>query len=67
MNDIKSMLRSRTVWAAVIGFATVLADAIGFNPGFEQGEAVDAVMKLVEALSFLSAIVFRVKATARIA
>lgn len=67
MNDIKTMAQSRTVWAAIIGFLAVIADVLGFNFGAEQGEIIDAVMKLVEAVSFLAALVFRIRATARIA
>lgn len=67
MNDIKTMLQSRTVWAAIIGFLAVIADAFGFDFGVQQGEIVDAAMKLVEALAFIAAMVFRIRATARIA
>lgn len=67
MNDIKTMAQSRTVWAAIIGFLIVIADALGLDFGAEQGEIIDAVMKLVEAVSFLAALVFRIRATARIA
>lgn len=67
MNEIKTMLQSRTVWAAIIGFFAVIADALGVNVGAEQGEIIDAVMKLVEAVSFMAAMVFRIRATARIA
>jgi uncharacterized membrane protein (DUF441 family) len=67
MNDIKTMLQSRTVWAAIIGFLVVIADATGLDLGAEQGEIINAVMKAVEAVSFIAAMVFRIHATARIA
>lgn len=66
MDDIKGFIASRTVWAAVIGFAAVVANAFGVNLGIENGEAVDAIMKVVEGVSFIAAIFFRIKATAKI-
>lgn len=66
MSDIKSFLESRTVWAAIVGFLAVIANAFGLNLGFENAEAVDAIMKVVEGVSFMAAIFFRIKATAKI-
>jgi len=66
MGDFKSMLQSRTVWAGIVGFIAVLLDAFGVGFGFDQQAAVDAVMKTVEGMTFLAAILFRVKATKRI-
>lgn len=67
MTDIKGMLASRTVWSGIIGFLAVLAGAFGVNFGVENEAVVAAVIKVVEGLSFLAAIFFRVVATARIA
>lgn len=66
MTDIKSFIASRTVWAAVVGFAAVVANAFGLNLGIEDGQVVDAIMKVVEGVSFIAAIFFRIKATAQI-
>jgi len=67
MDDFKGMLASRTVWAGLIGFIAVVLDMFGIHPDFDQNAAVDAILKLVEAVSFLGAIIFRVVASKRIA
>lgn len=67
MTDIKSMLSSRTVWSGIVGFLAVMAGAFGVNFGVENTEIVDAVVKVVEGVSFIAAIVFRVLATEKIA
>ena len=69
MTDFKGMFSSRAVWAGIVGFVAVAFDMFGVSLGidFNEDQAVDAILKLVEAISFLASIVFRVIATKRIA
>jgi len=66
MLDFKNMFASRAVWAGIIGFVAVVFDALGWSLGFEQEAAVDAVLKVVEGISFFAAIIFRIFAKKRI-
>ncbi len=69
MTDFKGMFASRSVWAGIVGFIAVALDMFGVSLGvdFDEGQTVDAILKLVEAISFLASIIFRVIATKRIA
>lgn len=68
VDQTKSILQSRTVWANVIGFAALAANLLGFNTGIvDQGALVDALLNMVTGLSFVASTLFRIKATRQIA
>lgn len=68
MNGFKSLLRSRTIWAALVGLIATLLLKSGYTMGeAEQAEIVNAILNGVEVVSYMAAIIFRVKATKRIA
>lgn len=68
MNQWKSYLQSRTIWASLIGLAALVLDALGFN-GFsaeQQSQLVDALLKTVESGGFIAAVLFRAIARRRL-
>jgi len=67
LTGLKPLLASRTIAAAFIGLVFALLDAFGVDAGVSEGEALEAVYKLVEVLAFLVAIWGRVVATKRLA
>lgn len=67
MTDVKSILASRTVWANLIGFGSLLGSALGVQTGaIDQGQTVDAVLQIVTGASFLASTFGRVVATSRL-
>jgi lysozyme family protein len=68
MLDTKSMLASRTVWANVIGLASIGLSIFGVHTGqIDANGLADAMAQLVAAGSFVASTVFRVTATRQIA
>lgn len=69
MTDFKGLFSSRAVWAGIVGFMAVVLDLFGVSLGadFSEDQVVDAILKVVQAISFLAGIAFRVVATKRIA
>ncbi len=68
MDQWKSYLSSRTIWANLIGFGALALDILGFN-GFsseEKSQLVDQVLKLVEAGGFIAGVIFRALARNRL-
>lgn len=67
MNLTKSILESRTVWANLIGMASLALSIFGFPTGdLDVNLITDRVLEAVAAISFLASTVFRVTATKRI-
>ncbi len=68
MDQWKSYLSSRTIWANLIGFGALALDILGFN-GFsteDKSQLVDQVLKLVEAGGFIAGVIFRALARNRL-
>ncbi|MCP4934309.1 MAG: hypothetical protein GY927_08920 [bacterium] len=68
MDQWKSYLSSRTIWANLIGFGALALDILGFN-GFsseDKSQLVDQVLKLVEAGGFIAGVIFRALARSRL-
>ena len=68
MDQWKSYLSSRTIWANLIGFGALALDILGFN-GFsseDKSQLVDQILKLVEAGGFIAGVVFRALARNRL-
>jgi hypothetical protein len=67
MPDTKSMLRSRTVWANIIGLVALLLGAFGVDTGgLDQPALAEAAAELVAAASLIASTVFRLIATTRL-
>lgn len=67
MTDTKSLLTSRTVWANVIGLASIGLSIFGVHTGqIDANGLADAMAQLVAAGSFVASTVFRVTATKQI-
>jgi lysozyme family protein len=67
MSLTKSILESRTVWANLIGMASLALSIFGFPTGdLDINLITDRVLEAVAAVSFLASTVFRVVATKRI-
>ena len=68
MDQWKSYLSSRTIWANMIGFTALALDVLGFNgvSAQEQSELIDQVLKLVEAGGFIAGVIFRALARNRL-
>lgn len=64
MNETKSILASRTVWANVIGLASIVFGLAGINTsGIDTSHLADAIAQIVAAGSFIASTFFRIKAT----
>ena len=64
MTDTKSILTSSTVWANVIGLASLALGLLGFNTGsIDANGLADATVQIIAAASFIASTVFRVVAT----
>lgn len=64
MDQVKSWLASKTVWAGIIAFASSIAGLFNFNFGIEdQTVVLDAVWNIVTAISGVVAVWGRVTAT----
>lgn len=68
MNFTKTILESRTVWANVIGFASLGLSIFGFKTGeIDANLVADKALEAVAAVSFIASTVFRVLATKKLA
>lgn len=63
--NTKTVLQSRTVWANVIGLASLGLSIFGYG-GLDVGGLTDAVLQTVTAGSFIASTIFRVKANAKL-
>ncbi len=68
MNQWKSYLSSRTIWANIIGFSALILGTLGFNgiAASEQTQLVEQILKLIEAGGFISGVIFRALARHRL-
>jgi hypothetical protein len=67
MYDFKGFLQSRTVWAALIGLMATLLQKSGYTLAeVDQTVLVDNVLNIVQIVSYVAAVIFRVKATKQI-
>ena len=68
MDQWKSYLSSRTIWANIIGFAALALDVFGFNgvSADDQSQIIDQLLKLVEAGGFIAGVIFRAIARDRL-
>jgi hypothetical protein len=68
MIEFKTLLTSRTVWANVVGFSTLIISMFGYQgPLIERDQMVDAILQVVTGGSFVASTIFRVIATKKIA
>jgi uncharacterized membrane protein YqjE len=68
MNDVKSILASRTVWANIVGLASVSLSLAGIDLGeADANRLVEAATQIVAAMSFIGSTVFRIAASQRLA
>jgi hypothetical protein len=67
MTDTKSIFASRTVWANVIGLASVVLSLTGVKTGsIDVNGLADAAAQLVAAGSFIASTIFRIAAEKQI-
>lgn len=67
MSEAKTFLESRTVWANIIGLASLILSVKGVPvPEGIQERLVEAVLQSVTGVSFLASTVFRISAKKRI-
>ena len=68
MDQWKSYLLSRTIWANLIGLGALGLDILGFNgvSSEDQSQLIDQLLKLVEASGFIAGVVFRAIARDRL-
>lgn len=67
MDTTKSVLASRTVWANLIGLASVGFGVIGVDTSHvDAGGLAEAMSQIVAGISFVASTVFRVRATKQI-
>ena len=68
MNDWKSYLRSRSIWANLIGLSALVLNFFGLQglAGEDQVQLVDAILKIVEAGGFIAGAIFRAIASKRL-
>jgi lysozyme family protein len=67
MNDAKSILASRTVWANLVGLASVGLTLAGVDTGdLDVNRVAESAAQLVAAASFIGSTVFRIAATRRL-
>jgi lysozyme family protein len=68
MDQMKPILKSKTVWANLIGLIALVLSLFGFNTTLMDPNAIaEAVLQAVAAISFVLSTAFRVIATKRIA
>lgn len=64
VEDFKSVFQSKTVWSCLFVLAAMGLHALGFTfNDADQAALSDAVLKGVEVVGTIAAIIFRVKAT----
>lgn len=66
LETTKTILQSRTVWANLIGLASLGLSALGYG-ALDVGGLTEAVLQTVTAGSFVASTLFRIGAKARIA
>ncbi len=68
MDQWKSYLLSRTIWANIIGLVALTLDVFGFNGigAKDQSQLVDQLLNLMEAGGFIASVVFRAIARDRL-
>ena len=67
MEDTKTILASRTIWANLIGLAALVLGLFGFETSAVNSEALaQAAAQLVAAASFIASSLFRILATRQI-
>jgi lysozyme family protein len=67
LNDTKSILLSRTVWANLIGLSAFGLGLIGIDTGLvDQNALVNAVLALITAGSFIASTFFRITSVHRL-
>lgn len=67
MNGFKTMLQSRTIWAAFVGLLATLLLKSGYTIGEDdQAAIVNNILNGVEVVSYIAAIFFRVRASKQI-
>ena len=67
MTDIKSIIASRTVWANLVGLASLALGVVGVDTGsVDVNKFAEAAAQLVAAASFIASTVFRLSATRRL-
>lgn len=67
MEDTKTILASRTVWANLVGLFALVLGLLGFDAStLEAGAFAEAATQFVAAASFIASSVFRVLATKQI-
>ena len=68
MDSTKKILASRTVWANLIGLASVGLGMAGVKTGtIDPNGLVDAASQIVTGVSFVASTIFRITATKQIA
>jgi hypothetical protein len=68
MNEWKTFIESRTVWANFVGLAALILSSLGYGTGgIDEDTTVEVILQIVTGLSFLGSTLFRVLATRRIA
>ena len=69
MDQWKSYLQSRTIWANLIGLSALVLDILGFNgvSADDQAQLIDSLIKLVEVAGFVGGVIFRAIARDRLA
>jgi len=64
MEDVKSFLASRTLWALFISLLANLASRYGYTIGeTDQAFIVDTALKVVEYGGYIAAAFYRIKAS----
>jgi lysozyme family protein len=67
MNDVKSILASRTVWANLVGLASIGLSLAGVDTGdVDANRFAESAAQLVAAASFIGSTVFRIAASRRL-
>jgi hypothetical protein len=66
MNEMKSLVQSRTFWSGVIGMSALMPGLSKYTAGFDPGAFAEAGGNTVALVSFLASIYFRTVATAKI-
>ena len=67
MEDVKSILASRTVWANFVGLLSIGFALVGIDTGdLDADRVAEAAAQLVAAARFLCSTVFRIAASRRL-
>jgi hypothetical protein len=67
MNNVQSILSSRTIWANIVGLTALALPLFGYDgAAVDAPQSVEAVSQIVAGLSFLASTFFRVKATKKL-